>query len=125
MNKTNQTKQQKRQRRHARVRATLSGTAARPRLNVFRSLRGMMVQLIDDTAGKTVVSVNSKKDAINIADVGERKGKVAVAYVLGKTLAEKAKVAGITAIVFDRGGYGYLGRVKSVAEGARDGGLKF
>ncbi|PIT86161.1 MAG: 50S ribosomal protein L18 [Candidatus Magasanikbacteria bacterium CG10_big_fil_rev_8_21_14_0_10_43_6] len=125
MNKSKQTRQQKRERRHARIRATISGTALRPRLNVFRSLRGMNVQLIDDFAGKTLISVNSKTDAGNIADAGERKGKVAVAYLLGKTIGEKAKAAGITTVVFDRGGYGYLGRVKSVADGARDAGLTF
>lgn len=124
MNKSNQTRKQKRERRHARIRATLSGTATRPRLNVYRSLRGVTLQLVDDQAGKTLMSVNSKKDVAS-GDAGERKGKVAIAYLLGKSLAEKAKAAGITAIVFDRGGFGYLGRVKAVAEGARDGGLEF
>ncbi len=124
MNKAKQTREQQRQRRHARIRATVSGSAARPRLSVFRSLRGMTLQLIDDQAGKTVVSVHSKKDATG-KDAGERTGKVAIAYTLGKALAEKAKAAGITAVVFDRGGFGYRGRVKAAAEGARDGGLEF
>ena len=124
MNKAKQTRKEKRQRRHTRIRATVFGTAARPRLSVFRSLRGMSLQLIDDEVGKTLVSVNSKKD-VHTSDAGDRKGKVADAYRLGKTLAEKAKAAGITAVVFDRGGFGYLGRVKAAAEGARDGGLEF
>ncbi len=114
----------KRERRRARVRAQISGTASRPRLNVFRSLLGMSAQLIDDEAGKTLVSANSKSDA-KIGDAGERKGKVAVAYLVGKALAEKAKAKGITMVVFDRAGYAYHGRVAALAEGARDGGLQF
>jgi len=124
MNTKHQTKEQKRARRRARVRSRVEGTAARPRLAVFRSLRGMFVQLIDDSAQKTLVSVNSKKDATGV-DAGERTGKEAVAYALGKTIAEKAKQANIETVVFDRGGYAYHGRVKAVADGARDGGLVF
>lgn len=123
MNKSKLTRQQRRTRRHARVRARVMGTAERPRLNVTRSLRGMFVQLVDDQAGKTLASVNSKKDAQG--DAGERKGKVAVAYLLGKAVAEKAKAQNISAIVFDRGGNAYHGRVQAVADGARDGGLTF
>jgi len=111
--------------RHARVRAVISGTAERPRLSVFKSLRGMYIQLIDDVKGKTVVGVLFKNIDTKKMDAGERKGKTAVAYMMGKLLAEKAKTAGITTIVFDRGGYKYQGRVQAVAEGARDGGLKF
>ena len=118
------THRERRTRRHARVRAKISGTAARPRLSVTRTLRGLFVQLIDDAAGKTIVSVNSKKDA-GKGDVGERKGKVAVAYLLGKELAERAKAAKITEAVFDRSGHKYHGRVQATAEGARDGGLQF
>ncbi|PIR76080.1 MAG: 50S ribosomal protein L18 [Candidatus Magasanikbacteria bacterium CG10_big_fil_rev_8_21_14_0_10_42_10] len=124
MNTTSQTKEQRRARRRARVRARIVGTAARPRLAVFRSLRGLFVQLIDDTTNKTLVSVNSKKDVISV-DVGDRIGKEAIAFALGKAIAEKAKQAQISTVVFDRGGYAYHGRVKAVADGARDGGLTF
>ncbi len=117
-------KLQQRQRRHNRVRAVVSGTADRPRLHVHRSLTGMYVQLIDDASSKTLLSVNSKKDATK-GDAGERKGKVAVAYILGKILAEKAKEQNITKVVFDRSGHRYMGRVQAVADGARDGGLQF
>ncbi len=124
MSKIPQTKSKRRQRRHARVRAVVSGTSSRPRLHVGRSLKGLYVQLIDDTSGKTIVSVNSKKDA-GKGDAGERTGKVAVAYLLGKVIAEKAQQEKISTVVFDRGGNAYHGRVQAVAEGARDGGLKF
>ena len=117
------TKQQARKRRHGRVRAKVQGTAARPRLNVFRSLRGFFAQVIDDETGKTLVSVNSKNDASG--DAGERKGKVAIAYLLGQAVAAKAKEANVTTVVFDRGGYAFHGRVKAFADGARDGGLVF
>jgi len=84
----------------------------------------MSLQLIDDTAGKTLVSVNSKKDA-GKGDAGDRTGKQAVAYLLGKALAEKAKAAGIETVVFDRAGYAFHGRVKAAADGARESGLIF
>lgn len=128
-------KQKRRARRQQRVRARVFGTAAKPRLNVFRGLLGTYAQLIDDSAGKTLVAVHSKKvevkkadvglPAVALAKVGERKAKVAVAYLVGKTLAEKAKALGITKAVFDRGGYKYHGRVAAVADGARAGGLEF
>lgn len=117
-------KEQSRKRRHARVRAVVSGTASIPRLNVYRSLSGMYIQLVDDEAGKTLLSVNSKKD-VGAGDVGERKGSVAKSYLLGLALSEKAKIQNIKKIVFDRGGYQYHGRVQAVADGARDGGLEF
>jgi len=113
----------KRMRRKARVR--VRGTAQRPRLAVFRSLRGMYVQAIDDDARKTLVSVYSKSANLKSIDVQGRTGKIAVAYGLGQTIAQKAKDAGITTVVFDRGGYAYHGRVEAVAQGARDGGLVF
>jgi large subunit ribosomal protein L18 len=118
------TKQVKKVRRQARVRKVIIGSAQRPRLNVFRSLRGMYAQLIDDAKGVTLLSVHSKTDA-KAGDAGERTGKIAIAYKLGKRLAEKAQEKGITTVVFDRAGYKYHGRVKAVAEGARDGGLQF
>lgn len=85
----------------------------------------MYVQLIDDTAGRTLVSVNSKSDGKEKTAANERTGKVAVAYVLGLALAHKAKAGKIERVVFDRAGHKYHGRVKAVADGARDGGLKF
>jgi large subunit ribosomal protein L18 len=118
------TKNKLRQERHARVRKTLSGTAQRPRLSVFRSLRGMMAQLIDDETGKTLCSVASVEIKGKEKTEG-RAGKVAVSYLIGKKLAEKAKEKKITKAVFDRGGYSYHGRVQAVAEGAREGGLAF
>ena len=118
-------KQKRRARRQQRVRARVFGTAAKPRLNVFRGLFGMYAQLIDDSVGKTLAAVHSKKVEVKKSDVGERKAKVASAYLVGKTLAEKAKAIGITKAVFDRGGYKYHGRVAAVADGARDGGLEF
>lgn len=124
MNKSLNTRSQKRARRRARVRSRIIGTAARPRLAVFRSLRGMYVQLIDDATNVTLASVHSKKDAAGV-DAGERKGKEAIAFALGKAIATKAQAANITSVVFDRGGYAYHGRVKAVADGARDGGLTF
>ncbi|MBT3418727.1 MAG: 50S ribosomal protein L18 [Candidatus Magasanikbacteria bacterium] len=124
MNKTLKTRQQRRMRRKARVRARISGTAARPRLNVFRSLRGMFLQLIDDATGKTLLSINAKMDVSGV-DAGERTGKMAQAYALGKLLAEQAKEKNINTVVFDRAGFLYHGRVKAAADGARDGGLKF
>lgn len=118
-------KQASRERRRVRVRAKISGTAKCPRLNVYRSLRAMSVQLIDDEAGKTIVSVNSKNDAKDVKKDENRSAKVAVAYVLGKKIGEMAVEKGIGKIVFDRAGYKYHGRVKAVAEGAREAGLKF
>jgi len=119
------TKEQKRYRRHVRSRARMNGTAKRPRLSVFRSLRGMYVQLINDENGSTLVSVNTKSDIDLKMDAGGREGKVAVAYLLGRTLAEKAKEEKIETVVFDRGGNRFHGRVKALSEGARDGGLNF
>lgn len=115
---------ERRARRHARVRAKISGTAVRPRLSVTRTIRSMFLQLIDDDAGKTLASVHSKKDVVS-GDVGDRKGKTAVSYLLGKELAVRAQAANISSVVFDRSGHKYHGRVQAAAEGARDGGLKF
>lgn len=105
-----------RKRRHARVRATIKGTAERPRLAVFRSNRFVSAQLIDDAAGKTVAAAHGR----------EFKGPQSVqATKVGETIAKKAKAAGITAAVFDRGGYRYGGQVKALADAARAGGLAF
>src|SRR3989339_869509 len=119
------TSQQKRLRRRMRSRSRMNGSATTPRISVFRSLRGMYAQLIDDENSKILTSVNSKTDFDKAEDVGERKGKVAVAFVLGKKLALKAKELNITSAVFDRSGYLYHGRVQAVAEGARENGLQF
>ncbi len=115
-------KKDKREYRHKKIRAKISGTADRPRLNVFRSSRGMNLQLIDDLKGNTLAS----------AQIGEikrsqakTKDKQDVYFELGKLIAEKALKANIKQVVFDRGGYKYHGRIKSVAEGARSAGLEF
>jgi large subunit ribosomal protein L18 len=105
-------------RRKRRVRVKISGTAARPRLSVFRSNTGMFVQLIDDEQGKTLASAHSK-------EIKKAAKKSAVAEELGKMIAEKAIAKNIKQVVFDRGGNFYTGRVKAVAEGARAGGLEF
>lgn len=118
------TKADRRERRRVRVRARVVGTDERPRLNVWRGLNSLYVQLIDDEHGKTLVGVHSSA-LPKKGDAGDRQGKVAVAYRLGKELAKKAKASNISAVVFDRAGYAYHGRVKALAEGARDGGLKF
>lgn len=112
-------KQLKRDRRRKKIRSTISGTESIPRLSVFRSNNGMFLQLIDDAAGKTLASANSSE----IKKGSE--GKIGVSSELGKSIAQKAQKAGIKKIVFDRGGYQYHGRVKAVAEGAREGGLEF
>ncbi|OGH64516.1 MAG: 50S ribosomal protein L18 [Candidatus Magasanikbacteria bacterium RIFCSPHIGHO2_02_FULL_47_14] len=122
--KQQHTRQGKRITRHTRVRARVQGTSERPRLAVFRSLRDVYAQVIDDNAGKTLISAHSKT-ADTKADVGERKGKTAIAYCVGQDIAKKAQAAGITTVVFDRGGFAYHGRVQAVADGARDGGLQF
>lgn len=112
-----------RQRRHRRIRRHLSGTAAVPRLNVYRSLDNIYAQVIDDVAGRTLASA-STVDAKLAAEVAG-KPKKEQANLVGKALAERAKDAGVSKVVFDRGGYIYHGRVKALAEGAREGGLKF
>ncbi|SRR6056297_161985 len=109
-----------RQRRHQRVRAKIKGTSDRPRLSVFRSRRIVYIQLIDDSAGKTLASVNEKE-----LKKGKNKNKTDISFEAGKVIAEKARKIKIETAVFDKGGYKYHGRVKAVAEGARENGLKF
>lgn len=104
--------------RHNRVRAKVSGTAERPRLNVFRSATHIYVQFIDDVAGKTLAAASSK-------ELKAKGKKTEVSAQVGKLAAEKAMKAGITAVVFDRGAHRYHGRIKSLAEAAREAGLKF
>jgi len=107
-----------RTRRHARVRSQVIGTSARPRLSVFRSLKYIRAQVIDDVAGKTLVSAVE-------SELKTKGTKTERAKALGLLLAEKTKTANITTVVFDRGGNAYHGRVKALAEGAREGGLIF
>lgn len=106
--------------RHKRVRAKISGTPEMPRLNVFRSEANIYTQVIDDVNGVTLASASSLDKAIE--GYG---GNIAAATAVGKLVAERAKAKGIETVVFDRGGYLYHGRVKALAEGAREGGLKF
>lgn len=106
--------------RHKRVRAKISGTAQCPRLNVFRSLKHVYAQLIDDTQGITLVSASTVEK-----DFDQYGGNKDAARAVGKLLAERAVAKGISGVVFDRGGYVYHGRVQELAEGAREGGLKF
>jgi large subunit ribosomal protein L18 len=112
-----------RTRRHARVRKNLDGTAQRPRLNVFRSLVGIYAQVIDDHAGHTLASASTADGELREKLKGLKKSEQA--KLIGQTVAERAKSKGITAVVFDRGGYRYIGRVKALADGAREGGLQF
>jgi large subunit ribosomal protein L18 len=115
------TRQELRHRRHLRVRKKVTGTAGRPRLAVFRSLKHIYAQLVDDDRGVTLLGVADGSEGIQV----DGKGKVARGKAVGKLLAEKAKAAGISKVVFDRAGYRYHGRVQAVAEGAREGGLEF
>ena len=114
-------KKEIRNRIHKRIRAKLSGTAARPRLAVFRSVAHIYAQVIDDVAGATVVSASTVDKGAK-ADKG---GNVAAAKAIGKLVAERAKEKGIKSVVFDRGGYQYHGRIKALADAARAAGLEF
>jgi large subunit ribosomal protein L18 len=113
-----------RKRRHVRVRAKVSGTAARPRLNIFRSSAHIYAQVIDDNQGRTLVAASDLEQEVkDRAGAGAKKSDRAKA--VGEVIAERAKGAGLESVVFDRGGFLYHGRVKAVADGAREGGLKF
>jgi large subunit ribosomal protein L18 len=111
-----QSRSERRQRRHTRVRAKVAGTPDRPRLVVYRSVKHIYAQIVDDAAQRTLAMVTDK-------DLNGT--KTSKSSAVGKLIAEKAKAAGITRVVFDRGGYRYHGRVKAVADGAREGGLEF
>ncbi len=113
------TTRQRRLRRRRRVRARVTGTAERPRLSVYRSNRGVFAQLIDDGKGHTVAAVNWIEPELRKLTAAEQAKRA------GELLAERAKAAGVETCVFDRGGYQYHGRVKALAEGAREGGLVF
>ena len=119
----NKSRTEARVRRHVRVRRNVSGTAGCPRLNVFRSTSQIYAQVIDDEAGHTLVSA-STVDA-ELRKELEGKKRLEQARLVGKAVAERAKAKGIEAVAFDRGGYKYIGRVKALADGAREGGLKF
>ena len=114
------TKSERRQRIQYRIRKIVSGTAARPRLSVFRSNKEIYTQLIDDVNGVTLLAASSKDKGVDTKGTS-----MEVATAVGKLVAEKALKAGITEVTFDRGGYLYHGRIKSLAEGARAAGLKF
>lgn len=117
------TRKESRERRHKRVRATMAGTAARPRLNVFRSLVHIYAQLIDDATGTTLASASTVDVDLRAQMAGKKKAEQA--KLVGQAMAARAQAQGVKKIVFDRGGYRYHGRVKAVAEGAREGGLEF
>ena len=112
-----------RARRHVRVRKNLTGTAERPRLNVYRSLSAIYAQVIDDQAGHTLVSASTVDHDLREKVKGLKKSEQA--KLVGQTIAERAKNKGIQSVVFDRGGYRYIGRIKALADGAREGGLQF
>ena len=109
--------------RHGRVRINVQGTQQRPRLSVFRSLSEIYAQVIDDKAGHTIVSASSIDQELRATMKGLKKSEQA--KMVGKTLAERAKNKGVQTVVFDRGGFKYSGRVKALADGAREGGLEF
>lgn len=118
MSDINKLKQDKRNRRHGRVRSVVAGIAERPRLSVFRSGKHIYAQLIDDKQGRTLASASSKE----VKSAGK---KTDLALEVGKMISQKAKEKNIAKVVFDRGGYKYHGRVKALADGAREGGLEF
>jgi large subunit ribosomal protein L18 len=117
---SNVNKNEVRLRIHKRIRARVSGSAERPRLAVYRSLKHIYAQVIDDRAGRTLVSASSNDKGAKVGG-----GNVAGAKEIGRAIAERAKEKGITRVVFDRGGYLYHGRVKALAEAAREAGLEF
>jgi large subunit ribosomal protein L18 len=114
-----------RQRRHYRVRSRVRGTSERPRLVVYRSLKNMEGQLVDDEAGRTVLGMSTLAPEVRSFSPEGKHRRIEQAHAAGKLLAERAKARGIETVVFDRGGYKYHGRVKAFADGAREGGLKF
>ncbi|MHB8487817.1 MAG: 50S ribosomal protein L18 [Candidatus Dormibacteria bacterium] len=114
-----------RARRHRRVRKHVSGTAARPRLAVFRSLRHIGAQLVDDSTGRTLVAASTTEPALRAVLGDANACTTAGATAIGKTISERARAAGVDTVVFDRAGYLFHGRVKALAEAAREGGLKF
>lgn len=120
---SNKTRSVARRRRHVRVRKRIAGTPQRPRLNVFKSLTGIYAQIIDDVKGITLISASTVDKELRAQVKGLK--KVEQAKIVGKAVAERAKSRGISTVVFDRGGFRYVGRVKALADGAREGGLQF
>ena len=120
---TSKSRSEARIRRHTRVRKDISGTPGRPRLNVFRSVAEIYAQVIDDEAGQTLASASTVDHELRARIDGKKKSEQA--RLVGQVVAERAKAKGITKVVFDRGGYRYIGRVKALADGAREGGLDF
>ncbi len=114
-----------RKRRHWRVRNTVEGTAERPRLVVFRSLKNIEGQIVDDSSGKTLIGISTLSEDLRDFKAEGSNRRTEHAFAAGKLLAERAKKQGIDSVVFDRGGYKYHGRVKAFADGAREGGLEF
>ncbi|MBK7452220.1 MAG: 50S ribosomal protein L18 [Anaerolineales bacterium] len=112
-----------RERRHIRVRKHVSGTTNRPRLNVYKSLTGIYAQIIDDMEGNTLISASTIDKELREKMKGLK--KIEQAKAIGQAVAERAKSKGISTVVFDRGGFRYVGRVKALADGAREGGLQF
>jgi large subunit ribosomal protein L18 len=110
--------------RHRRIRKRVHGTAARPRVSVFRSSKHIYAQIIDDDLGTTLLSASSQEQSAG-EKRGDKAGKSGTARAVGMLLAERAKEKGISAVCFDRGGYLYHGRIKALADGAREGGLQF
>jgi len=110
-------------RRHARVRRRIAGTVERPRLSIFRSLHHVYAQIIDDATGKTLVAASTREKAL--AEGLKSNSSSSAAEKVGKTIAERAKAKGISAVIFDRGGYKYHGRIKALADAARGAGLEF
>lgn len=121
--KRTKTPQAARIRRHARVRKRVSGTTERPRLSVYRSLSHIYAQIIDDVERRTLVFASDLEEGVKGKASGKKKSDVAT--LVGEAVAQRAKEAGITAVVFDRGGYPFHGRIKALAEAARAGGLQF
>ena len=120
---TNKSRSAARLQRHTRVRGRVTGTTERPRLNVFRSLSDIYVQVIDDSVGHTLAAASSIDHDLRAQLNGMNKTEQA--RRVGKELAQRAKAKGISKVVFDRGGYRYIGRIKALADGAREGGLEF
>lgn len=116
------TKRRARQRRHDRIRKHVRGTVERPRLAVFRSNTGIYAQVIDDTVGRTLAAASSLDKGLVLGEAG---GKTGTAKAVGQLVAERAQAAGVSTVVFDRGGNRYTGRVQALADGAREGGLVF
>jgi large subunit ribosomal protein L18 len=119
----NKSRSEARVRRHVHVRIRVSGTPEKPRLNVYRSLAEIYVQLIDDKAGHTITAASSIDHELKEKMTGLKKSEQA--RLVGLAIAERAKAKGISQVVFDRGGYKYIGRIKALADGAREGGLEF